>query len=174
MTFEYFDMDSFAGAGGASLAMEWAGCAPTDALNHNDEALAVHAVNHPNCNHHREDILGADIVWIANGRRINNGWFSPDCTDHSKAKGGKPRNNKRRGLCWVIIDWIDRTGPKNCLMPVAEGLAGQAVSRGWIVVRSHWQFGDLGPLGLIFASMVKERSARLGAEPCAMLISLPQ
>ena len=38
---------------------------------------------------------------------------SPDCTDHSKAKGGKPiRNRKRRALAWVVKRWAGQVRPR--------------------------------------------------------------
>jgi DNA (cytosine-5)-methyltransferase 1 len=39
------------------------------------------------------------------GERIAFGWFSPDCTDFSKAKGKAPRSERIRGLAWSVIPW---------------------------------------------------------------------
>lgn len=45
-------IDSFAGGGGASLGIEMAlGRSPDIAINHDAEALAMHAINHPNSLH---------------------------------------------------------------------------------------------------------------------------
>jgi DNA (cytosine-5)-methyltransferase 1 len=41
-------VDGFAGGGGASTGIEWgSGHAPTIAINHDPEAIAMHAINHP-------------------------------------------------------------------------------------------------------------------------------
>jgi DNA (cytosine-5)-methyltransferase 1 len=42
------------------------------------------------------------------GRPVALAWFSPDCKHHSKAKGGKPREQKIRGLAWVAVTWAQR------------------------------------------------------------------
>ncbi|MFP3637280.1 DNA cytosine methyltransferase, partial [Bacillus sp. SIMBA_033] len=39
-------------------------------------------------------------------------WFSPDCKHHSKAKGGKPREQKIRGLAWVALKWATFQVPR--------------------------------------------------------------
>jgi DNA (cytosine-5)-methyltransferase 1 len=38
-------------------------------------------------------------------------WLSPDCKHFSKAKGGKPRNKKVRGLAWVATRWAKAVKP---------------------------------------------------------------
>lgn len=46
--FEDLIVDSFAGGGGASVALEAAAGRPVDvAINHDPEAIAMHAANHP-------------------------------------------------------------------------------------------------------------------------------
>lgn len=97
-------VDYFAGGGGASEALEIAYGRKVDiAINHDAKALAMHAANHPETQHIQDDVFAVDIAKICNGRPIDVAWFSPDCTHHSRAKGGKPRSNKRRGLAWVVL-----------------------------------------------------------------------
>lgn len=99
-------VDLFAGGGGASEALKQAlGCDPALAYNHDDEAIGMHAANHPLTAHHREDIWHADPRKDVAGRPV--GWFhaSPDCTHFSQAKGGQPRNRKIRALTWVVLKW---------------------------------------------------------------------
>ena len=46
-------VDNFAGGGGASLGIEWAlGRSPDIAVNHDPEAVAMHAANHPPTTHY--------------------------------------------------------------------------------------------------------------------------
>jgi DNA (cytosine-5)-methyltransferase 1 len=46
------------------------------------------------------------------GKPVALAWFSPDCKHHSKAKGGKPRDQKIRGLAWVAVTWAARVRPR--------------------------------------------------------------
>lgn len=64
----YINIDGFAGTGGASLAMEDAGIAPDVALNHNAEAIAIHAANHPNIVGVAMHAGGIESVRSNNGR----------------------------------------------------------------------------------------------------------
>lgn len=56
-------VDSFAGGGGASHGIEMAlGRSPHIAINHNSEALAMHAANHPKTRHFCESVWEVDPV----------------------------------------------------------------------------------------------------------------
>ncbi|RKP44732.1 DNA cytosine methyltransferase [Pararobbsia silviterrae] len=99
-------VDNFAGGGGASTGIEMAFGRPVDiAINHDGEALAMHAANHPTTRHYREDVFAVHPGFITNQMPIGLAWFSPDCKHHSKAKGGKPRDQKIRGLAWIALKW---------------------------------------------------------------------
>src|SRR2546430_1170836 len=90
-------VDNFSGGGGASLGIEWAlGRSPDIAVNHNPEALAMHAANHPGTKHLCEDVFDVDPKKTCRGRKVGLAWFSPDCTFHSKARGGKPFRDRDR------------------------------------------------------------------------------
>ena len=106
-------VDCFAGGGGASLGIEQALGRKVDiAINHDPIALAIHRKNHPDTEHYIEDVFKVDPVKATKGMPVGLAWFSPDCTHHSKAKGGKPRSNKRRGLAWVVVRWAKRVRPR--------------------------------------------------------------
>lgn len=106
-------VDNFAGGGGASTGVEdGLGVPPTIAINHDEEAIAMHKANHPDTEHHVEDVFKIDPVKACKGRPVAFAWFSPDCKHHSKAKGGKPRNAKIRGLAWVAIRWAAKVRPR--------------------------------------------------------------
>lgn len=127
-------VDLFAGGGGASEALKQAlGIDPHLAYNHDDDAIGMHAANHPLTDHHREDIWHADPRKDVAGRPV--GWFhaSPDCTHFSQAKGGQPRNRKIRALSWVIPKWIGQLAK--------VGLAPRIVS-----MENVWQIRTWGPL----------------------------
>lgn len=51
-------IDNFAGGGGASTALRIAlGREPDIAINHDGEALCMHAANHPTTRHYKEDVF---------------------------------------------------------------------------------------------------------------------
>lgn len=102
-------IDSFAGGGGASEGIKAAlGRDPDIAVNHDPMALAMHRMNHPGTRHLVQDVLVVDSVSMCAGQPIGMLWMSPDCTDHSKAKGGPPRRGDKstRGLAWAIVGWV--------------------------------------------------------------------
>ncbi len=84
------NVDNFAGGGGASTGIEAAGLPVHIAINHDREAVAMHAANHPHTHHYCEDVWQIDPAHVTQGRRVGLAWFSPDCKHFSKAKGGKP------------------------------------------------------------------------------------
>lgn len=102
-------IDSFAGGGGASTGIELAlGRSPDLAINHNPQALALHAANHPDTLHISENIYKVDPLDYVAGQHIGLAWFSPDCKHFSNAKGGKPVERNIRDLAHVIPFWVER------------------------------------------------------------------
>lgn len=102
-------VDLFAGGGGASHALENALARAIDiAINHNPWAIGMHAANHPYTRHLCEDVWEADPLIETQGRQV--GWMhaSPDCTHHSQARGGQPRDTAIRALAWVAVKWAGR------------------------------------------------------------------
>jgi DNA (cytosine-5)-methyltransferase 1 len=97
-------VDFFAGGGGASEALRQAlGRDPDVAVNHDHQAIGMHAANHPFTRHMEADVWTVDILREVAGRPV--GWFhaSPDCTHFSQAKGGQPRDRATRSLSWVVL-----------------------------------------------------------------------
>lgn len=105
-------VDLFAGGGGASLGISRAYRHPDVAVNHNPIAIAVHTANHPQTQHYTCDVFEVDPLAATGGRPVGVLWASPDCRHHSKAKGGKPRSKKIRGLAWVVIKWAAACKPR--------------------------------------------------------------
>lgn len=96
-------IDCFAGGGGASKGIEMALNRPIDiAVNHDPEAIRMHKVNHPDTLHLTEDIFKVDLQKQVAGKHVALMWASPDCTSHSKAKGGQPRKKGLRILPWAV------------------------------------------------------------------------
>ncbi|HEX6924155.1 MAG TPA: DNA cytosine methyltransferase [Longimicrobiaceae bacterium] len=116
-------VDLFAGGGGASQGIEAALGRQVDiAINHDPDAVSLHEVNHPQTRHFVSDVFEVDPKTATGGRPVGLLWASPDCTDHSTAKGGKPiRTKKRRALAWVVTRWAGQVRPRViCLENVPE------------------------------------------------------
>lgn len=118
-------MDSFAGGGGASTGIEMAlGRSPDYAINHDAEALALHAANHPDTIHLSENIWKVDPLEVVAGRPVGLAWFSPDCKHFSKAKGGAPVKKNIRDLAWVVVNWAKRARPRVIFVENVEEFQG--------------------------------------------------
>ena len=118
-------VDSFAGGGGASEGIRLAlGRDPDIAINHDAEAIALHAANHPGTKHFIENVWKVDPLKATNGRRVGLMWLSPDCKHFSKAKGGKPVSKKIRGLAWIAVRWAAAVKPRIMVLENVEEFQG--------------------------------------------------
>lgn len=84
--------DMFCGAGGSSTgALEVPGVVVKTAMNHWARAIETHNTNHPGTEHVLADIQVTDPRYIASSDIL---WASPECTNHSVAKGKKRVTNQ--------------------------------------------------------------------------------
>lgn len=114
-------VDLFAGGGGASCGIEQGiGRSVDIAVNHDPMAVAMHEANHPGTTHFCESVFSVNPVAVTGNQPVGLLWASPDCTHHSKAKGGKPVSAKRRGLAWVVVKWARRTRPRVIMLENVE------------------------------------------------------
>ncbi len=120
-------VDLFAGGGGASTGIEQALGRHVDiAVNHDAEAVSLHQANHPQTRHYVSDVFEVDPRAVCGSQPVGLLWASPDCTFHSKARGGKPhrdrnRARRRRGLAGVVVRWAASVRPRIiCLENVEE------------------------------------------------------
>ena len=119
-------IDLFCGAGGTSTGVERARlrgrkCAKVIAcVNHDANAIASHAANHPHALHFTEDIrtlpLGPLKARIERERRRYPKakvvlWASLECTNHSRAKGGTSRDADSRTLAEHLYRYIEILQP---------------------------------------------------------------
>ena len=119
-------IDLFCGAGGTSTGVNSARldgeqCAEVIAcVNHDANAIASHASNHPEALHFTEDIRTLELsplVKHLESCRIKNPdaltvlWASLECTNFSKAKGGKPRDADSRTLAEHLFRYIEAIDP---------------------------------------------------------------
>lgn len=114
-------IDCFAGGGGASVGIEMAlGRSVDIAVNHDLQAIRMHTVNHPKTLHLSEDIFEIDLQKYVKGRHVALMWASPDCTQFSKAKGGKPRISGIRMLPWAVYKHAKAVQPDVIIMENVE------------------------------------------------------
>ena len=119
-------IDLFCGAGGTSTGVENARhdgrqCAKViGCVNHDANAIASHAANHPDALHFTEDIRTLELspltAHIAEMRRQYPDafvvlWASLECTNFSKAKGGQPRDADSRTLAEHLFRYIEAINP---------------------------------------------------------------
>lgn len=115
-------IDLFCGAGGTSTGVEHATlfgekCAKVIAcVNHDANAIASHAANHPEAIHFTEDIRTLELSPLANHLKKMKKkypeahtvlWASLECTNFSNAKGGQPRDADSRTLAEHLFRYMD-------------------------------------------------------------------
>ena len=114
-------IDAFAGGGGASVGIEMALGRPVDiAVNHDPDAILMHKTNHQDTLHLTEDIFKVNLKKYVKDQHVALMWASPDCTSHSKAKGGKPREKGLRILPWAVYRHAKEILPDVILMENVE------------------------------------------------------
>ena len=119
-------IDLFCGAGGTSTGIEAAQvkgekCAKIIAcVNHDANAIASHAKNHPEAVHYTEDIRTLELSPLVEYKDQMKAlypfakviiWASLECTNHSKAKGGMSRDADSRTLADHLFRYIDALDP---------------------------------------------------------------
>ncbi len=117
-------VDLFAGGGGASEGIRMAlGRDPDIAVNHDDEALAMHAANHPATTHLHGDVWHYRPRDVVGDRPVDLLWCSPTCTQFSKAKGGpldRRQATRIRALAWVAVRWAREAKPTAIMVENVE------------------------------------------------------
>lgn len=119
-------IDLFCGAGGTSTGVNDARlygepCAKVIAcVNHDPNAIASHASNHPDALHFLEDIRTLNLTQLIrhlkacreeNPQALVVLWASLECTNFSKAKGGQPRDADSRTLAEHLYRYIEAISP---------------------------------------------------------------
>jgi DNA (cytosine-5)-methyltransferase 1 len=125
--------DLFCGAGGFSSGLLQA-CHELQltpdllAINHWPSAIATHQLNYPSVSHLCENLDNVDPRHVVKSRRLNILLASPECTHHSRARGGKPMSDQSRASAWHVIRWAEALRIEN------------------IIVENVKEFQDWGPL----------------------------
>ena len=119
--------DLFCGAGGTSIGAEQSGAARVRfAVNHWDVAVQTHSANFPDALHINSRL---DQVKPSECPRIDLLFASPECTHHSRARGGKPTSDQQRACAWELLPWIEHHRPS------------------FVVVENVTEFEQWGPVG---------------------------
>lgn len=126
--------DLFCGAGGTSTGM---GRACRDlgieldllAVNHWPVAIETHSRNHPAARHLCESLDGVNPRQVIPSGRLHLLVASPECTHHSRARGGKPKNDQSRASAWHVPRWLEALDVKS------------------LIVENVVEFMEWGPLG---------------------------
>ena len=126
--------DLFCGAGGTSTGILQA-CktlgrsADLLAINHWTTAVNTHSLNHPEVRHLCESLENIPPAKVIPGGRLNLLAASPECTHHSIAAGGRPKNEQSRATAWHVCRWASDLRIEN------------------IMIENVREFQNWGPLG---------------------------
>lgn len=108
-------VEDFSAAGGMGTGIEMAISRHVDfAVNHDEDACSLYRANHPQTQVFCADVFGREVspLVLCGERPVGLYHMSPDCTDHSQAKGGQPRSKKRRALSWIGVRWAGQKRPR--------------------------------------------------------------
>lgn len=102
--------DLFCGGGGASTGMinafRKAGVDYTFiGVNHWSLAIDTNKANHEGA-YYCAPVEGVEPTDLVKGGVLDILWASPECTNHSRAKGGMPRQNQSRCQPELLLPWI--------------------------------------------------------------------
>lgn len=117
--------DLFCGGGGTSTGMINAfKRAGVDfqliGVNHWNIAIETNRINHPFEKLYCSTIQNVKPREAVPSGRLHFLWASPECTNHSRAKGGRPKDEQSRATAWDILKWaqelyIDRIYIENVI-----------------------------------------------------------
>lgn len=134
MSKSFHAADLFCGAGGTSQGFINA-CKSLNAtpellaVNHWPRAVATHTLNHPGVSHLCETLDSINPRLAVPRGKLDLLCASPECTHHSLAAGGRPKNEQSRATAWHVCRW-------------AEALRIES-----ILIENVREFMSWGPLG---------------------------
>jgi DNA (cytosine-5)-methyltransferase 1 len=104
--------DLFAGAGGTSTGLieavkELGLELDLTAVNHWEKAVKTHEANYPWAKHLQADVQAVNPLEAIPGGHLDILVASPECTHHSRAAGGRPKNEQKRSSAWAIFRWLE-------------------------------------------------------------------
>lgn len=119
--------DLFCGAGGTTTGAKMTGeIDVVFALNHWNTAIATHSANNPGTKHVNSRL---DMTSPGECGPIDILYASPECTHHSRARGGRPTTDQQRAGSWDVLKWIEFHRPS------------------YVIVENVWEITKWGPVG---------------------------
>lgn len=130
-------IDLFAGAGGFTEAARRVGIRVLYAANHNEDAVKVHAANHPDTQHVCQDLHQARWESVP---RMDIVLASPACQGHSTAatngedgRNSAPKHDADRSTAWAVTACLDYHRPALAIVENVEEFTTWDCFRGWCV-----------------------------------------
>ena len=113
--------DLFCGAGGTSKGLARACRRLGDdleltAINHWPTAIETHRTNAPHARHICERLERVDPRHVVPGGSLDLLIASPECTHHSRARGGRPVSDQQRASAWIVLRWAEALYVKSILI----------------------------------------------------------
>lgn len=108
--------DLFCGAGGTSTgaaqAIEALGYTLNlTAVDHWERAVATHTANHSTARHLCASVDSLNPRNLFAEGELDILWASPECTHHSRARGGRPMQDQSRATAWCVTRWAEALRP---------------------------------------------------------------
>lgn len=122
-------IDLFAGMGGFTSGAEAAGVRVLYAVDYWELAVEIHAANHPDTLHEREDIHVVDWTAVpAHDLML----ASPACTGHTPARGKeRPSHDAARGTAWGVINAAEVHTPDFIVVENVPAFASWSLFPAW-------------------------------------------
>lgn len=120
-------VDMFCGGGGSSTgliqACEEAGVnLSLIAINHDPTSIETHQSNHITVRHLCQSIQQLDPCEVVEDGVLDLLIATPECIDHSQAKGGRARSSQSRASVNLILDWLSKLYVKHLWIECVEQL----------------------------------------------------
>ena len=111
-------IDLFCGAGGESQGIHWAmgNDIKLFAVNHWQRACETHSKNFPADECVCQDIQTVIPTDLVKDRAVELMWASPECTNFSVARGGKPMDDQSRCTPFDILRWLTMLDVKRLIV----------------------------------------------------------
>jgi DNA (cytosine-5)-methyltransferase 1 len=113
--------DHYCGGGGTSTGLVEA-CKELGievdllAINHWQVAIDTHTKAHPWARHMCNSLTAIKPREAIPGGRLHVLVASPECTNHSTAKGGRPKDEQSRATAWDVLKWLQELYVDNLLL----------------------------------------------------------
>lgn len=113
--------DLFCGGGGTSTGLVKAAdrlgrTVDLLAVNHWEQAIATHKLNHPGVRHYQGDLEAIDPRKAVPEGSLDLLVASPECTSHSYSRGGRPISEQSRATAWCPLKWCDQLNVRSFLI----------------------------------------------------------